>query len=85
MASYNDVIQSRNLILKAIKNKNAPNIKSILHNVNYELTSLAALSAALHNKKWRSLKTIIKLLFKYPVKVCKQRRTLAIIKHILFN
>jgi len=83
MASFNDVITSRDLVLKQLRKQSSTNLKNILTNVNFELTSLAALSATLNNEKWLALKTITQLLFKHPIKVCKQRRTLAIIKHLL--
>jgi glycosyltransferase involved in cell wall biosynthesis len=76
IASFNEVIISRDLIIESLDSK------TIIDNVFFELTSLSALSAMLENKKALALKTILQLFLKYPVKVLKQRRTLVIIKYL---
>jgi len=81
--NYKDVLLSKNLIIEELSKHNSINFKKTIVNVDYELTSLAALSAALNNERWISLKTVVKLLFHYPIKTCKQRRTLAILKHLI--
>jgi len=83
IASFKDVTTSKVLIIEALEKTNSKNINTILSNVNYELTSLAALSATLNTEKWLGLKTLTLLLLKNPIKVVTQRRTLAIIKHLL--
>jgi len=83
IANFDDVIQSRNLILYELNKLSSVDLKNITTNVYFELTSLAALSAVLRKKKRLGLKTIFKLSIKYPFKVIKEKRTLAIIKHLL--
>jgi len=78
-ASYNDVIDSKKLIIDKLKSINCP--AKIINNVNFELTSLANLSVVLNQEKKKALSILIKLFFNSPIKVLKQRRTLAIIKH----
>jgi len=81
--NYKDVLLSKNLIIEELNTHNSINLKKTIVNVDYELTSLAALSAALNNEKWVSLKIVVKLFLNYPIKICKQRRTLAILKHLI--
>jgi len=81
MARYKDVITSRDLILKALKQHNPTG--KLIDDVYFELTSLSALSAVLNQDKKTAFSTIIKLFVHSPIKVLKQRRTLAIIKYLL--
>ena len=80
LANYNDVVRSRDLIIEHLNNFS--NTTQINKNVYFELTSLSALSAVLNKDKLKGSKVLISLFLKYPVKVIKQRRTLAIVKHI---
>jgi len=79
MASYNDVDESKQLIIKKLKSINCP--INIIENVNFELTSLSTLSAVLNKEKKIAITTLFQLFKCNPIKTIKQRRTFAIIKH----
>lgn len=80
MSSHKDVVKSRDLILEALKEGGYDRL--MLNNIYFELTSLSILSAVLEKQKKQAVISLIKLFFKDPIKICKQRRTLAIIKHL---
>lgn len=84
LADYEDIICSRDLIITELTNLNQKPFKSIIRNVYFELTSLASLSLALHHKKKLSFILWLELIIRFPFRMFKQRRTLAILKH-LFN
>ena len=83
LLDYKDVLLSRDLILQELKKER--NTNQIIKNVYFELTSLANLSAVMSHKKKIALIQTAKLFFQYPLRVCSQRRSLAIVKYLLFK
>jgi glycosyltransferase involved in cell wall biosynthesis len=80
VSSAKNIIISRDIITKSLNNSQ----KNLISNVYFELTSLAALSAAIQNERAKSISLIFKLFLNSPFKLLNRRRTLATIKHLLF-
>jgi glycosyltransferase involved in cell wall biosynthesis len=83
LLDYKDVLKSRDLIIEELEAED--NTSKIIKNVYFELTSLANLSAVIQAQKKVAAIETFKLFFKYPIRVCSQKRTLAIIKYLLFK
>lgn len=78
-----DAIYSRDLIICELKKEAKVKETKIIKNVYYELSSLAALSASINKNRLKALKLISNLFFINPFRVMSEKRTLAIIKHLL--
>jgi glycosyltransferase involved in cell wall biosynthesis len=79
------ILRSRDILIEDLSKDEAFADKNfILNNVFTELTSLAALSAALYKQKKTALKLILTAL-RSDFKITFSRRFLAVIKHLLYG
>lgn len=83
VAKTDDVLYSRDMIIKELASIENAKKAGLISKVNYELTSLASLSAVLNGEKINSLLILLKLFARFPIRMITERRTLAIIKHLL--
>ena len=81
ITSAQDILNSRNLILEELANTNS----TLRRNIYLELTSLAALSAALNKARVLVISLFWQITLKQPFYLLTKKRTFATLKHFAFG